>query len=330
MIIAKTAVPTSYFNLENLFLPCPGEAEISDVSFKDVEYLLRSNTTQDLVHFAWKYGSVFPKRASERVKPGSGIDFTSEAYKEEVAKKLISLARGYETAKRLMNLAIDLKELLAQKMVTTDDLLKREIEFRDPSNEDIAAAESNLMQLELAKELGIIDMQPSLGETLKADAAEMSLPRFSLIISVKDCENEYSKHLMRGLDHAGRFHGGFEYVKDSAGFSFDAIDRHLPISNEGFREAVKTALDNIIRINLVDVATITHGGIVLQECFTVYSSLWFELAKSFEGGRATRCKACERPMVAIGERGKKRLYCSQACSKWAQRHPGETRSTWRG
>lgn len=95
--------------------------------------------------------------------------------------------------------------------------------------------------------------------------------------------------------------------------------------NDGLHDGVSSILDGLFELNLFDVRTRTRAGIPFQQAGSVYSSLWYSLARSFEGGRALRCQACGKPILAFDERGTARKFCSGACSKWAQRHPGERR-----
>lgn len=321
MIIAKTAIPAAYLKIPDRFFSYAGEIDEGLISFEDVGHLLNANSFEDMVKFAVKYMSPSSGNISDSAKSVPKTKMYAKSREEE----LFYLARGYEIARRFMCTAIDLKELLSRKSITADDLSDRNIKIHDLSDSEIAHANIIKNASKGIKKSDLAKTQPYFAKTIEEDAFAASCPRFSLTFHVEDNDNAYLDHLMSGLECAGCF----KYERNCNELSFDAIGRRLPVSNEGFHEAVKTALDSIFRINLVDVATVTDGGIILHECRSVLSSLWFELAKSFEGGRATRCKACERPMVAIGERGKKRLYCSQACSKWAQRHPGETRSSWR-
>ncbi|WP_417142323.1 hypothetical protein [Raoultibacter massiliensis] len=100
----------------------------------------------------------------------------------------------------------------------------------------------------------------------------------------------------------------------------------FPQTHEGMRCLVEQALDELITVHLHDVRTASiGGGREYRKCGSLLSSLWYCMMTSFEGGRAGRCEACGKPFVSKGERGKPRKYCSPACSKWAQRHPGETR-----
>jgi hypothetical protein len=100
----------------------------------------------------------------------------------------------------------------------------------------------------------------------------------------------------------------------------------FPNNHDGLRRLVKQALDEIITVHLYDIRTTTiNGGSEYRKCGSLLSSLWYCMVRSFEGGRAGRCEVCGRPFVSKGERGKPRKYCTSACSKWAQRHPGQTR-----
>lgn len=101
-----------------------------------------------------------------------------------------------------------------------------------------------------------------------------------------------------------------------------------PIGTEYQREQVRAMIDKLFTIHLFDVRTVSvDGGLEAQKSHSVLSSIWLSAMQRFTEGRAGRCAVCGKPFITARERGKIRKYCSGTCSKWAQRHPGETRQT---
>lgn len=87
-------------------------------------------------------------------------------------------------------------------------------------------------------------------------------------------------------------------------------------------------LSRLINIHLADVATVCNDGIrPAQMAYSGISCLWLGLVERMSGGRAYRCKACDKPSVAYNER-RRREYCCPACKKWSKKHPDEKRGYW--
>lgn len=98
---------------------------------------------------------------------------------------------------------------------------------------------------------------------------------------------------------------------------------------ETWREDVADILTQLFNIHLVDVATAFDGATAhtYQTAYSGVSTLWLGLSELLSGGRSFRCEACGRPFVAYGER-RTRLFCTPACRKWANKHPGQKREHW--
>lgn len=116
--------------------------------------------------------------------------------------------------------------------------------------------------------------------------------------------------------------------------SSDALYLNLRL-NPGFTDLdddranllfAKEALDELFELHLRNVRTITEYGIPYQTTGDGISALWLSLGFKFRAARVVECKACTKPLLVSGERGTPREYCSDACRKWLQRHPGETRA----
>lgn len=90
--------------------------------------------------------------------------------------------------------------------------------------------------------------------------------------------------------------------------------------------SVRCALDGLFGVHLQKTRTETHCGIPYQTTGDGITATWLSLGFKFQGARVVECKACSKPVLVSGERGTPREYCSDACRKWAQRHPGEKRN----
>lgn len=88
-------------------------------------------------------------------------------------------------------------------------------------------------------------------------------------------------------------------------------------------------LEQLFNLHLTDAALICEGHKAQHRLVTYsgISTLWLGLSEILSGGRAFRCTACGKPCLSYGERRKKE-YCSDACRKWASKHPGEKREHW--
>lgn len=115
---------------------------------------------------------------------------------------------------------------------------------------------------------------------------------------------------------------------DSLQYSADMRDSEAK-DPEAWREDVADILTQLFNIHLVDVATAFDGATAhtYQTAYSGVSTLWLGLSELLSGGRSFRCEACGRPFVAYGER-RTRLFCTAACRKWANKHPGQKREHW--
>jgi len=100
-------------------------------------------------------------------------------------------------------------------------------------------------------------------------------------------------------------------------------------SDYGRIEWASDFINIVTTLHLHDVRTLYENGIFYQTCNSSISSLWVCLAGKLSRGRTLKCKACGKPIITTSERGNPRQYCDDACRKWAERNPGETRfSSW--
>lgn len=296
------------------------------ISFKDVERLLQARNSQDLIEFAVYHEFSLPRSLDERMKFKSPNEKSPKPLSEEeaIADRQL-LINAYRCMRKFMDLACSLRQDYLDDGLTVSTLRKRGITVEQPTEDEIRRARFAEGNIQIAHNMGLEGFLEPIIQSMKADAIALRNPSFHLELQVEDDSNPYVQFLKQGVVRAMAYDGDMRFENRNGAVSIDLINKHFPMNREGYRDAVKTALDTLFRINLSDAITVTSAGIMQQECMSVFSSLWFELSKSFESGRVARCRACGTPMVIRGERGKKRLYCSGACSKWAQRHPGQTR-----
>lgn len=223
-----------------------------------------------------------------------------------------------------MRLAIALSELLERKSIRSDDLGEIGIFIAEPPKG----------YKEMAKEMGkltskmrsIAGMANPVVIDCEEICATVAKPFYRCVIGVSCQDNPYAEHLKQGMLHASKQDGfAFGLREVGHGFTFDILNGFFLESPSGYREAVSKALETLFRINLWDMVVTVKDGYLIQTPRSIYAALWYHLARGMEGGRATRCEACGKPLIAFGERGVKRKYCSDACKKWAQRNPGQKR-----
>ena len=73
--------------------------------------------------------------------------------------------------------------------------------------------------------------------------------------------------------------------------------------------------DAVIKPFVQGVRMQTVKGILAPFADSRLTSLWVCLCESFREARVGACKACGLPVIAIGERGSKRQYCSDSCKR---------------
>ena len=293
----------------------------------DLHKLLEANDPGVYFDFAFKLGA-YQGDGGPELK--YDLQSTDEENLERLGRIIYRNAIGFMDLKRHMLRAIELKELCGRKRVRREDMNRAGFSI---SGDRIKGL---MREVEGDLKRGIITLRSSDGGNvfLEYEAAiapkASTLPNFLCLEYTNIAESGYSVHLREGVEKSLDDDGTpRRCTEDGIGLEFYLLNERFPDTSEGYREAARTALDNLFSINLADVKTVTVNGMIQQECNSVYSAFWLLLSREFEGGRAMRCEACGKPLVVYGERGNKRRYCSDACRKWAQRHPGETRSPWR-
>lgn len=298
-----------------------------EIRERDLFSLLDASEADEFARLAKKYAFFEASTASElSYDLGKSDAENRETADAQLAVNLI----GYIDMQRHMNLAISLKSLCEQDVVSRSDLESVGFLIEPASLEDRTFSLQLETLIKDAKEkLQVDDLNPVLAECFDLQR-RLGLPMFWCWERVTTSESPYAKHLRFGIKcnmDQDFWQVGLKVSKnpDDPHYIFDLGNDHFSEDAVGYREAVHKALDKLFRINLADVAVVTNAGIVEQKCRTVYAAFWYELARSLEGGRAMRCEACGKPLIAFGERGSKRKYCSDACRKWAQRNPGKRR-----
>ena len=79
--------------------------------------------------------------------------------------------------------------------------------------------------------------------------------------------------------------------------------------------AVPHVADAVIKPFLQGVRMQTAKGVLAPFADSRLTSLWVCLCESFREARIGACKGCGPPVIAIGERGSKRQYCSDSCKR---------------
>lgn len=104
------------------------------------------------------------------------------------------------------------------------------------------------------------------------------------------------------------------FVQERKGSSSEKLAAELSLM------AVSDVLDSLFSVHLTDVVTQTvNGGEDARVCVSPISSIWMTLVESISLGRSGRCATCGKSFIALNERGSKRRFCSQKCSKKNQR-----------
>jgi hypothetical protein len=90
------------------------------------------------------------------------------------------------------------------------------------------------------------------------------------------------------------------------------LDKCAPIAAQVFIDAVISA-----HLRSVSILSVNSQELIICQDFT--DTIWHSLFDAFRGGRVGRCDWCGKPYISKMERGKPRRYCSEKCSKRAQR-----------
>jgi hypothetical protein len=78
-------------------------------------------------------------------------------------------------------------------------------------------------------------------------------------------------------------------------------------------------VDSAISAHLRNASVLSKNSQELIACDDFIETVYYSLFDAFRGGRAGRCLVCGKPYISKMERGKPRRYCSDRCSKRAQR-----------
>ena len=297
------------------------EEVICQMGYSDVERLINAATNREFLEIAEQYAFFVGLEAPELE---CVIEADAEQEATEFYKRRFYNSLGYIDLRTHMQFAIALNELLKKEVIEVDDL--REVE--------IFAAEPAAGHREMLKEMGrltnvarsVAGMADPLAVDCERNRAAFTKTRYRCILGSCYADSPYAKHLKQGMLHASKQDGlAFGLAEVGKGFMFDIVNDHFSDSPSGYREAVSKAFETLFRINLWDMVLTMKDGRLTLAPRSVYSAFWYQLARGIEGGRAMKCEACGKPLIAFDERGMKRKYCSEACKKWAHRHPGEKR-----
>lgn len=320
---AEPATYLSVQKLRELDIVRSKEDIEDEISYGDVAELLDAKTSTDLLEIAERY-AFFSNAQEGELAYDLGV---SASENRKIANETLYInSIGYYDMRNHMETAIKLKELLGRKKIGAEDLVTVGFEIQDPPESRLK--QSKEMGAALREAKGALGMMshPMIAECTELRDRQL-LPFFSLRLSVSYKEAPYAKHLLRNMFLVRESEGrDFAVEYSDIGFSFDPACDHFEESPSGYRKAVATALDTLIQINLADMAVTAKNGSITLRFFSQYAAFWYHLVRKLEEGRALRCKACGKPLITWGERGKKRLYCGDACRKWAQRHPGKRRN----
>lgn len=321
MVTEPVFMPSYYFDSRE----SGQKRKYSPVDFSVVESILNARDDNEMGKIASVYG--LEPIDLDDIESGSKILFP-ESEEEALSAAEREWRKGVESVRllqSLMELAISWRELYCRDSLSESDLKECGISVSHLQSEQIARfgeTQDYIKSFCLAFGDAVLDAQAKKFINLDIHNSVMVSVHFAI---ASDCR--YGRFLEQGSKAFAKVNHlpiidaeeGFPLIIEVPGSFICSSD------NDGLHDGVSAMLDGLFELNLFDVKTRTRAGIPFQQAGSVYSSLWYSLARSFEGGRALRCQACGKPILAFDERGTPRKFCSGACSKWAQRHPGERR-----
>lgn len=98
-----------------------------------------------------------------------------------------------------------------------------------------------------------------------------------------------------------------------------------PLEEQAANYMALACADALASFHMADVATLVERASLIQEAQTFAAAVWVSFAHAVEGNRAITCKACGRPLLVSGDRGKPREFCDATCRKWWNRNKGTGR-----
>lgn len=301
------------------------ERSIKEINYLDLHRLIDASERDAALELAWKYGVYHDSGLSELKFDLGKSDSENLA---EIGFAVMQNASGYRAMRKHMLKAIELKVLSEKDDITYDDMSDAGFNIWEDGKVEELEKLTRLMERQ------IIALKNRDGGNAFLEYELASIPpdgrgvNITFMDHVMNIDSEYERHFRRGLKRAIELGKSCSwFYGEPYDFIYGLMDGRFECNKDGYRNAAKVALDNLFTINLVDVVTVTEGGTIRQECASAYSAFWLLLSHELGGGRAMKCAACGKPLIAIGERGMKRRYCSDACRKWAQRHPGKTRGS---
>ena len=297
-----------------------GAVTLSDASPEVVDEILKASSDSDFIVFAEKHKLLEFSGLSDVLSSKHGDEDLRKAY-AELEKRTVASMRLLRDS---MELAISLYELHSRDTLKETDLEECGIEVRsltDDETDKVLFIQKNNAILHAAK----IDATDFVRKEdfLGADVSKLVVATCTLNA---DAECDYLALLSKGKSLAKSDMFGDDGAPLEASTLAIRTPTPFPRSSEYLHKCTASLLRGLFEINLSrSQLSIDDSCNLCVRSDDVYSSIWYYFACDLSRGRAFKCQACGKPVLALNERGNPRRFCSTACSKWAQRHPGERR-----
>jgi len=252
-----------------------------DPSIATVNELIRADSLAKIEEFKDKWAPLF-----------------SLGYWQHLDSRVISDLQAYVEARWLLCLAAKLRELIQEKRCTIENL--QSISINHHQIEEVESGE--MCELYVMLQLSSEPFYQYLNYCQDSYSG-LGIERFDLTGVHPDTA------IMRLMDKG-------QQSEAERWFSVD-VPYHVSF---GLENACVAFLDALISIHLADFRIASANNTELKAAGSLLSALWLCFLDSYKTGRAGCCIVCQKPYIAIGERGKSRLYCSDSCSKMHQRY----------
>lgn len=306
-----------------------------DVSIEDVSKIIEASTAQDIEALVTDYGNILPMFDFKALDIAARSNISRDEFAVLAQRfkgcRFCSHERrltSISSIQQVLKAALELRRITSDPSSTMDDLSNigsfltvetlpdidkyaAAIADRPESNLCIDDFMSNYHVAQLSFLLPPCDYQVFLSEACSSLQDRKILNRDESI-HVDFFASDNSGNIQHDVD-------AYDVV-----LAYFEITARVECSSEYAAFALSTQLlDALCTTHLYDVSCeTTYGGLVVQKCRSVLSSLWLCLCQSFRQGRAGKCIVCGTPFLATSERSHPRIYCHQEkCKKYAQRHP---------
>lgn len=305
----------------------------------------RVGTRKEAFAFLSNHGLLFNLENFEKSDP-------DQQEQQRVAENEIATAAEYFSDMRsLVHAAIRWKELLDKDSPTAEQAEGAGIqweELRGANGKPYLCAKYSLPlnSLDYAEELQLrIDMQteaqaPPFANWKRSLTASTGYEYWQWIIhSIETGREEPYWARVYHPGGATPSHWGYEY-KNAEGYIAlpDSIpapsikgdcvregsltgSAYAQLSDTPPKDAIRACLGQLINIHRGNNANLWLDGQESTVTYDLWAGVWFSLTHYMRNSRAVICKACGRPVLTQGERGKPREFCSDKCRKWWWRHP---------